>query len=239
MAIGDKIPVEAIRKALAENPVLKWAVVGVVAILAVEFLAKEAMSIGREIATWNDVTTATIEDARAKAYQACGARSSADTVHENCKKYALRPETRARQAETGAAAPLSAKEEKEAKAVDLARQEWEVLLLGLGGAVAWVIMARNIDARADEDRTKGAWRRLKGAGAALVISQGVPAGGARLLQDVPLHLPDLLFWLSLLVMVAAMMFLAVQILVSLWQLATASRAAVPALNVDSHDEKAG
>ncbi len=55
MAITDKIPVEAIKKALAENPVLKWAVIAFVVIFAVEFLAKEGIGI------WKEVTTARLE----------------------------------------------------------------------------------------------------------------------------------------------------------------------------------
>ncbi len=49
MAIGDKNPFDAIKKTLAENPVLKWAVIGLVAIFAVEFLAKEGIGIWKEV----------------------------------------------------------------------------------------------------------------------------------------------------------------------------------------------
>ena len=61
MAIGDKIPVEAIKKALAENPVLKWAVIGFVAIFAVEFLAKEGLGF------WVQMKKAPYDVARARA----------------------------------------------------------------------------------------------------------------------------------------------------------------------------
>ena len=66
MAIGDKIPVDAVKKALAENPVLKWVVVGFVAILAVEFLAKEGIGLWVQLET----ARATVDQKKAEALRA-------------------------------------------------------------------------------------------------------------------------------------------------------------------------
>jgi hypothetical protein len=69
MAIGDKISWDALRRIGASNPVIKWGVIVIVALYAVEFLGERALTLYKKISIVQGEVAGTNAENEAKSHR--------------------------------------------------------------------------------------------------------------------------------------------------------------------------